>query len=906
MRIALLHLSDLHIRTDRQHFLSNSEASERVLNGVRARLGEHSVDACFLVITGDIAYHGLQPEYEVAGRFVDHLIEGLREDPNRSCEPVFVPGNHDCDFNTEYGESKLRSLLLTAEKLEEVSTAEEAAPMLCLQLPFRQFADSYMPATSRTIRHYGPCVDAHDFTVSGAKVRFYLLNTAWMSQREEIYGKLLFPTAGLSVPDANWPDVAVVLQHHPAGWFRPSNRREISRRLESLADLVLTGHEHESSDNRVDRAGGAQMDYIEGYALHCDGEPSSAFKVIILDSEIGSQITYDMALQNDVYAPVNVTPIGQPLRRNPKRFEQDFSWDEKGREFAFDLGLPVAHERRDHVTLDELFVYPLVRESRELTDKKPGARLSFDTIPWVGNKTVVLGSDLCGKTTLAKRLFAEARLKHDLVPVYVRGIDVTGSKVAVCNRLIETAFKLHYLTPAERFLQLPKERRVLIIDDLHKSKLRGAALDAVVRWCDRQFGTIIIIVDNVLMLDELTPNNGNEERLLDTFARYEILPFGHIKRDELVLRWCALDESNRDLEDAKRKCAKYVERVNALMGKRFVPHVPFFVIGILQQLEMNSGPDSSTASQGAVFEALATLRLQANFKNDIVLAKNYLAHLAFALYQSRQRYMLRAEFEQWHKGYCDEFKLQLEPKEMCNRLVDAQLLQVFDEEIGFRHRFGYYLFVAEYLARRMEDPASRQAVAQMFKEVFHEETANILIFLCFKATGHAEFVVRSMLEAAGTVFADAPVATLDSDAKEFGSAISNSKLELASLRCEERRTNLLENRDTNDGLAPYGSLRDDDLAEEASVESAYPEEMRETYAALRTIQILGQILQNFYGALNGDLKAEVTRTAYELAMRLTGWYFQILLKTKTETGRTPGKTDLPRPASSPRRRGATL
>ena len=70
MKIAILHLSDIHFRRERE---SNSifERTEQIAAAFRG-LSEPRIDACFVAVTGDIAYSGNSQEYSVALDFFRH------------------------------------------------------------------------------------------------------------------------------------------------------------------------------------------------------------------------------------------------------------------------------------------------------------------------------------------------------------------------------------------------------------------------------------------------------------------------------------------------------------------------------------------------------------------------------------------------------------------------------------------------------------------------------------------------------------------------------------------------------------------------------------------------------------------------------------------------------------------
>lgn len=879
MKVALIHLSDIHLRTDKENPVFSGDASiTAVAAAASARLSAHEIEACFIALTGDIAYHGLPDEYELAKSTLKALQEELvaRIGTTVPLHMVVVPGNHDCDFKTRYPQNDARERLLATEGLETISTFSVEI-VTALQAPYRAFATAAQPSDQRRVHAPGPCVEVHDFSLPGGLTRFYLLNTAWMSEVEEIQGRLVLPTAGLHLLDGPQPALSVVLQHHPRNWLRESNARDVARRLETLADVIITGHEHESDDAHVVRATGAQVSYVEGFALQTEakpGIPRSAFKVLVIDTNAGSQITYDLILGADgSYAPLQDAPVARALRRNPKRLEDGFVWNAAGDDFVTDLGLPVQHDNRDRVRLDDLFVYPYVRKVSSPSDRgeETTGRLSAESIEWLGGSHLLLGGDLSGKTTLARKIFSDLRSRYDLVPVYVRGIEIKRAAAGDSRKLLDRAFALHYSTPLEKFLQLQRERRVLILDDVHRCPLRGGALARVISWFKQQFATIIALGDDLLLPDDALLVT--DDAPFASFSRYQILPLGRTKQDELVTRWCTLGPE-RDPEDLRKRSAKILQQVNGLMGKRLVPNVPFFVLGILQQLEMLRDSETFTGSQGAVFEAMATLKLQIHFREELLMAKSYLAHFAFRLFQSRKRFMTSSEFESWHDAFCAKLKIRLNAADIERKLTDSQLILSVDGEVGFRHRFGYYLFVAEYLSRHMEDEETKALVRKMCSSLFHEELSNILIFLCFKAIGHTDFIVRTMLGASKDIYSSQVPAKFEGDALAFEKLISAAEAPvLRSANPVERRSLLLESADSVEDHDDYGSLKDDDLGRDDNAESQYPGELKEVYAAVRTIQILGQILRNFYGSLEGHQKVEIASAAYDLGMRVANWYF---------------------------------
>src|ERR1035437_1351202 len=90
MQIAILHLSDIHLKS-----LSDPVAG-RALKIKEAVLGKcANLDACFIVITGDVANTGASEEYDAATAFLQQLRSALLAAGVGQVEFAIVPGNHD-------------------------------------------------------------------------------------------------------------------------------------------------------------------------------------------------------------------------------------------------------------------------------------------------------------------------------------------------------------------------------------------------------------------------------------------------------------------------------------------------------------------------------------------------------------------------------------------------------------------------------------------------------------------------------------------------------------------------------------------------------------------------------------------------------------------------------------------
>jgi hypothetical protein len=238
MNIGILHLSDLHIKSDCEFWDSKPA---QIVSATRNDF--HSCDKVFIVCTGDVAFSGREEEYLIATIFFDALKSLLNQIHYNKCSKISIiaPGNHDCDFSRE---SQLRSLALnnlSYDILDKDNSVTNNA--LVVQENFFKFLER-----TNGIATYNKLAYKYQFDIDGYKVCFLCLNTAWCSRPKENVGSLFFPvslTKDIAQGDCN---ILITLFHHHPAWLTPNttpnNRNEFIEFINSESDMALLGHEH--------------------------------------------------------------------------------------------------------------------------------------------------------------------------------------------------------------------------------------------------------------------------------------------------------------------------------------------------------------------------------------------------------------------------------------------------------------------------------------------------------------------------------------------------------------------------------------------------------------------------------------------------------------------------------------
>jgi 3',5'-cyclic AMP phosphodiesterase CpdA len=188
MQIAILHLSDLHIKTSADPVLSRGDAIRGAFHEAAPNAG-----ACLIVVSGDVAFSGLPAQYDLAHAFLDGIrakLLSLR--PVGKVEFVLVPGNHDCDFENE---SDIRQFLLrdipALYDSDIHPSSDRVQALVAVQKHF--FAFEARLTQSKELGSAERLNWGRLFKFDNYSVLCNCFNTAWLSQKREIQAKLFFP-----------------------------------------------------------------------------------------------------------------------------------------------------------------------------------------------------------------------------------------------------------------------------------------------------------------------------------------------------------------------------------------------------------------------------------------------------------------------------------------------------------------------------------------------------------------------------------------------------------------------------------------------------------------------------------------------------------------------------------------
>lgn len=590
-------------------------------------------------------------------------------------------------------------------------------------------------------------------------------------------------------------------------------------------------------------------------AMPTDGKPISKYE----DKDEAWMDVYSM-LKNSIEAYANLKSLTFSIPHN--MFIKDASL------------LTKAHGNKNELEMDDIYIHPDVEHKNNAGSNE---RMSFKTLMEdfdSGSKIAIVGEDQSGKTTLAKKAISMLRSKG-FIPVYIK--DETGLLQGDMDYRIESAFKEQYATDKD-IKSYDKKRIIPIIDDFHKAKRKEVVIERL-----KGYEQLIIIVDAIYDIDLL-----NEKTLVE-FERYTIKQLKPSLRNELIRKWINVSETedqdpefiNGEYMQIDNRMAAVDEALGKVLGKGIMPSYPFFVLTLLSNYDSINKPlNEEITSQGYCYQALIVLFLsKQGVKNDkIDTYINFLTEFAYKRYCHKSE-LSQEHFNEFVKWYSEEFNLTEDKVTLIKKLKSCGILHISSlGNYDFNYPYLYYFFAGKYFSEHLDerDESNAQALADIetiLDNLHKNENAYIAIFMVH----HCKYkvLIGKILQRADGLFKDFEPATMTKEEMLFfrNDQMARIGLPEKSNPTEARKKDLevqdaREENETTDLVE-----EDDDSASELSLELR---------RSMKTVEVIGRILNNRSGSLKNAQLAELFEKGMNVHLRLISQFFEIVKKMIVE------------------------
>lgn len=854
MKIGILHLSDLHIED-----ASLISRIENISKSVEFDVKQLS--NLYIVISGDIVNNGRKEEFENAKLFVSNLEAEIK----RRCaliniKIITIPGNHDCCFDSV---KKTRKSILNDCKTDIVEEEDYFVDAMAVQSNFWDFTNEITEFKDRNKVSYKYEFRPHiEF-----KVTFHCYNTSWLSEREETQGSLTIPE-NTFISSENGEYVISVF-HHPIDWLSANTTRNNKQRFEehliNNSNVVIYGHEHDKGNPKA-------ILQKNNNVVFCGAK---AFDKNILN-ETGFSL-YEIHLSDK---SINIKTFNFDGERYSVEFDEKHQIAEKvKREFILaqefdskitELNIPLKHSKKSKLFLSDVFVFP---DLEPLLDEETISQYqnSEDLINKIknGEKTNILieGADQSGKTSLLYVIYKRC-YEMGFTPIYLKGKYCGETDV---KKLVKKALKEQYGNDnVDLFFQLDK--RVILIDNFHKSSLNSKYKKRLVESFTNNFDFIIVTSDNTYSSKNVT----EEATSFKEYSKYKLLPLGHEKRNELIEQWLLIGENRMTItEEAILSNVKLrFNEIDSLIGNRLMPSYPIFILTLLQSLDENLQNFSQTSYANIYLVLIKSgLVKQGITDSDLTGLLNILKELAFFIYDKGQSSFSRNDYEEFIAEYSNKYFRQknLTPDKVLEVLCESSILKYEDDYYSFSYKYIYYFLIAQKISTEID--SYQGLIYELCNNIHLEINANILIFLSHHSK--AQVLIDNIVFTSEIPFEKATPLTLNKD-DEFVKFITEFTDEIRDEIIEDRNPK----EEVKKELKKKDNIERNKRNTDANDEGILPPEAIEMNQAFRTVKIIGQIVKNQSGDFEKEKLIKLVEAAYNTIFRFLGFYSAMMEKDK--------------------------
>lgn len=863
MSFVVIHFSDLHI---------NETVEPKDINLVEAVLREvpYNIEDILLIISGDITESGKSSQYELATSYLIKLKDKIKNEYKIESNILAVPGNHDCNLSDDQSlrDLAINHISVNHGKIESPAILNQ---VIGVQDSFFKWMENFSNISD--LSDFDKLCWKNEFTLSsGTRIAVICLNTAWMSTLHEKQGCLYFPINRLLTN--NDADLVIALFHHPYNWLQSNNARLLNRELKANCDIVFTGHEHDPDAYSVISHinDGSHVEFIEGNIFNNSKKPEiSGFNIVLFDFKKSKFDYLRYSWDGNRYiSDLNRRDI--PFQRNLIRGNTRKVLTDAWVNYLNNPGIPLTHRAKD-IELEDIFITPDLRRftlkgtNREIVYSDSVLNRVFDE-----KYLYFSGESQCGKTTLAKILFKQA-IQRNLTPLYLDGSNINSPESSKISKIIKSAIKEQYKNLSlEMFQQLSKEQKVIILDNFGSIKLNRKAKGLISKWFQETYGHVFLFGDDLSNLEEFIMDYEAAKGLSEYFF-YEILEFGYLLREKLVEKWFSLGRLYEfDPDEFMHQVNKTEKIIDTIIGKNLIPRYPIFLLSILQQIEAQQPLNTKTGSYGYFYEVLITAALHKTSKtpDEIDMKYTYLSEFAWNLYRNKIKELTLEELESFSSSHWQKYRLPEDWHSAISELNVSRILFSYSDGIRFSYSYVYYYFVARYMRDNFQDQIVRAAINKIVKSIHREDNANIIIFLTYLTKDKK--LIYKVLSSSNEIFHDVEPCDMDKHVNFIGALQERvPQIVLPEGNVDEQRKDALRLKDkeelTEKEQSDTHEKDDDDLSEILTMNRA-----------LKSVQILGQILRNFSASLEGDIKLDLSKECFQLGLRALNVMFIYLEK----------------------------
>lgn len=704
MKVLFLHLSDAH-------FKDNTYFSQEIINAqVQALNSIEDFNACFIMFSGDLVYSGQKNEFKKALSYLRRLRSKISDKFTLDyyLNTLLVPGNHDIDFNNERRDrTEIRTMLNKGKADELIDTELKKFDNFYSEMPyFKSYVSNKL-------------CDCKIYEISGKRIQINLINSELFSSCNDMIHD---DDKGLHyLPNSVWEnisrkkdvDLVLTMSHRGPEWFDWSTSYAFKKHLLANADIFLYGHEHVGEiqdlyqkDNTLLKSMTQGIDFAK---------KNISFTTLLVDLELNEikVKAFSWNQEEDMFVGINdgVFEISkdhncQYLIEPNEGYKKELSLDD------------------DKQSVEKYYVFSGVEVENNENSEEIKEFHEFLTLLTTKKQVIIEGNDSSGKTTLLKQAYLA--LIGNYVPIYLNVDSIINKNP---EKVLKNAFENQYSSKAidfEKFQQIDKEKKIVLIDDL--SKIKQRFVEPLQDYLFNNVGHIVCIIEPKLKINfvELI----KERYQLEDIAKIRILPFYASKRLELI-RKNLININHREYGDLKAQADNINNfiRENIKLFSLSPIFIKMYVEYCINDTELTN---SNKNVFGRVFETNLVNRIRKFVSDaDIDEYSFLLEEIAYQIHFNEKYPLALTELVNIIDNYNKDYSMHVDIQKFCRTMIDAKVL-VDEENSYFFYKDSYLAyFVAKSLNTRYNNNDGKDELLILIKNICFNINGDILLFLSY-------------------------------------------------------------------------------------------------------------------------------------------------------------------------------
>ena len=711
MRILFLHLSDLHIKSDKAYC---EFQIKKIIDSLRT-VGPF--DKLLFVLSGDVAFSGEKEQYCVANKILNEMSTELKNKKvyTGSIEFVCVPGNHDIEF-----EKKPRTVSKLNDIYANYSYKKYLDAELSKQANFFEFAKGRKCFESDTML----CQKIIDF--NGFTIEINLINTGLFSLKSQ-EDKGLHYIDQSCINKLNTPtgaDFVISVMHHSYDWYIDAQKEQLEQALLCKSSLIFFGHEHKIATKQSSRNRQSAIIHAGGSLCNDDDWTQSAYEYGVLDTDTYTYTIYPHKWNARAAQYDNENPEVYTLTPKPSIEKKLTVLDEYKNRLLSD---PL---RNLSANFTDYFVFPRI-ETETYGDARSKEFLDIESFIrelYLQKRALITGTSGCGKTSLLKALFL--KLSEEKCVIYC---DIDTIKNKDSCKIIKNNFEEIYgddKASLVRYNQLPPENRVLIIDDI--DQIRGRDFDRYISSLTGEFGLMIFATNKVIDLDMLERMK-TALKTETAITKYKVAPFFSDKRKELVEKVVLIKQKKDSSLDIHELTEKLCESIK--LQKNFISLTPDFIIDFVDYYCSNidniSNSDSTVFSK--VFEANITSILSPFKSGILTIDKIYrlLSMVAYYIHFNKKYPISEEEILSIINSYNVKNDDEIKSSSFLHIIQSCKILTESESGYKFSNKNQLAYFIAREVNFLYNKTGNEEDLKYLLENACFGINADILMFISY-------------------------------------------------------------------------------------------------------------------------------------------------------------------------------